>query len=70
MSSQQIILNVDGMSCHHCSGTVQRTLESIDGVSDITVDLEGKKATFNVSSENLIEEAIKEITEAGYTATK
>ncbi len=70
MGSQNITLNVDGMSCGHCSGMVQRTLEEIEGLSNISVDLEGKKASFNTNDEALIEKAIKEVTEAGYKASK
>ncbi|MBF0231320.1 MAG: heavy-metal-associated domain-containing protein, partial [Desulfamplus sp.] len=44
MSLQEITLNVEGMSCSHCSGTVQKALESINGLSGINVDLKGKKA--------------------------
>lgn len=70
MASQNVTLNVDGMSCGHCSGMVQRTLEEIDGISNVNVDLEGKKASFETNDDALIEKAIKEVTEAGYKASK
>jgi copper chaperone CopZ len=70
MASQKITLNVDGMSCGHCSGMVQRTLEGIKGISNVVVDLNGKKADFEVSEATLVEKAIKEINEAGYKASK
>ena len=69
MASQKITLKVDGMSCGHCSGMVQKTLEQIDGISDVSVDLNGKKASFKIANEDLIEKAIKEINEAGYKAS-
>ncbi len=69
MASQTITLNVDGMSCSHCSGTVQKTLEGIDGISNVSVDLEGKKAFFEANHENLIDKAIKKIDGAGYKAS-
>ncbi len=70
MASQDITLNVDGMSCGHCSGMVQRTLEEIDGISNVSVDLDGKKASFTADTSNLIEKAIQEVTQAGYKASK
>ncbi len=70
MAAQKITLNVNGMSCGHCSGMVQRTLEGIKGISNVVVDLNGKKAIFEVSEEGLVEKAIKEINEAGYKASK
>lgn len=70
MTSQKITLNIEGMSCGHCSGTVQRTLEEIKGIKNVSVDLEGKKATFEAGNDSLVETAIKEVTEAGYKASR
>ena len=70
MDKKQITLNVDGMNCGHCSGMVLRTLEEIDGISDVSVDLEGKKANFQLSDESLVDTAIQEITKAGYKAIR
>ncbi|MCK5163719.1 MAG: heavy-metal-associated domain-containing protein [Desulfobacula sp.] len=69
MASQLITLNVDGMSCGHCSGMVQRTLEEIDGVSNVSVDLDGEKASFKADHQGVIDIAIKQINEAGYKAS-
>ena len=68
MTTQKVILNIEGMSCGHCSGMVQKTLEGIDGISNISVDLEEKKASFETTDDNLIEKAVKEVTNAGYKA--
>ena len=65
----QITLNVEGMSCGHCSGMVKRTLEEIDGISNVDVDLDGKKATFDAADAGLVEIAAKEVTDAGYPAS-
>jgi len=70
MADNKVSLNVEGMSCGHCSGMVQKTLEEIDGISNISVDLEDKKASFEITDDNLIEKAVKEVTEAGYKASK
>ncbi|MBW2655913.1 MAG: heavy-metal-associated domain-containing protein [Deltaproteobacteria bacterium] len=68
MASQKITLTVEGMSCGHCSGTVQRVLEEIDGISNVSVDLNAKKASFNADNSELVDKAIKKINEAGYKA--
>lgn len=70
MASQNVTLNVEGMSCGHCSGMVQRTLEEIEGISNVSVDLEAKKAVFDTDSPDLVDKAVKEVTEAGYPASK
>ncbi|MCG8637677.1 MAG: heavy-metal-associated domain-containing protein [Desulfobacterales bacterium] len=70
MADQKVTLNVDNMSCGHCSGMVQKTLEGIPGLSDISVDLEGKKAAFATSDQDLVRTAVDAVTKAGYPASK
>ncbi len=70
MADKKVSLNIEGMSCSHCSGMVQKTLEEIDGICNISVDLDGKKAYFETTDDNIIEKAVKEVTEAGYKASK
>lgn len=69
MALQSITLNVEGMSCGHCSGMVKRTLEEIDGISNVSVNLDSKKASFDVNNSDLIDTAVKQVTEAGYKAS-
>ncbi|MBF0467866.1 MAG: heavy-metal-associated domain-containing protein [Desulfamplus sp.] len=67
MSLQEITLNVEGMSCSHCSGTVQKALESIDGVLGINVDLKEKKAFFKTDDPSKIDQAKDAIVKAGFS---
>ena len=39
-------LKINGMSCGHCTDSVKKALEVIPGLSQITVDLDGKEACF------------------------
>lgn len=58
-------INIEGMTCGHCSARVEKALNSIDGVS-ATVNLEGKyaEAVMNGSvSDDMLQAAV---TEAGY----
>ena len=68
MADPKITLNVDNMSCGHCSGMVQKTLEAIAGISEISVDLGAKKAFFCVQEDALVDQAIAAVTKAGYPA--
>jgi Cu+-exporting ATPase len=70
MADQKITLTVDNMSCGHCSGMVQKTLEAISGISDISVDLAGKKASFSIDNQALVDQAIDAVTKAGYPAAR
>lgn len=67
MTLQEIALNVEGMSCSHCSGTVQKALESINGLSDVRVDLKAKKAFFKTTDPSKIDHAKDAIIKAGFT---
>jgi copper chaperone CopZ len=70
MADNTVSLNVEGMNCGHCSSMVQKTLEKIEGISNISVDLEGRKAYFDTTDENLIIKAVNKVTKAGYKASK
>lgn len=39
-------LKIKGMSCQHCVGSVQKALEKIPGLSQVTVNLEKGQVTF------------------------
>ena len=65
-----ITINVDNMNCGHCSGMVQKTLEGISGITDVNVDLEGKKASFSVQDDGLVDQAVDAVSKAGYPASK
>jgi len=59
------IMLVEGMSCQHCVKAVTNALTSLEGVSNVKVDLESKKV--EVEGENLVDQLLKEAVEdAGY----
>lgn len=68
MSQRTIEIEVRGMSCAHCVGTVKRALESVSGVSQATVDIDTHWAL--VSADNYVreEDLVKAIEEVGYEA--
>lgn len=61
---------IEGMQCNHCKMSVEKALNSIEGIEKVEVDLERKKAVVEASKE--IENAkIKEvIEEAGFNVTE
>ncbi|MDU3086887.1 MAG: heavy metal translocating P-type ATPase [Peptoniphilus harei] len=62
------ILNVEGMSCNHCTASVKKALEGLDGVKEADVSLEGKNAKVELDKEVADESLVKAVEEAGYTA--
>ena len=59
-------VKIKGMSCNHCVMAATKALKEIEGLEDISVNLEKGEATFketNPVDPNLIKEKIKQ---AGY----
>ncbi len=56
---------IDGMMCSHCTGTVTKVLNAVDGVS-AEVSLEKKCAYIELSKEVSDDMLIKAVTDAGY----
>jgi len=59
-----ITVKINGMKCGHCSGAVTKALESIEGITDVKVDLDKGKATYSEKSpvaHVVIKEAITQI---------
>ena len=60
-------LNIEGMMCVHCQKHVNDALAKMDGVEDVTVSLEDKKATVKLSHDIDTNKFKQVIEEAGYT---
>ncbi|MCK5543116.1 MAG: heavy-metal-associated domain-containing protein [Desulfobacterales bacterium] len=61
-------LNIEGMTCMHCSGRVQKYIESNNAISNVTIDLENKEAVFSCDDTVSMDTVVKGITELGYPA--
>ncbi|AKL93560.1 heavy metal transport/detoxification protein [Clostridium aceticum] len=57
---------IEGMSCGHCVGHVERALKEVKESIEVKVDLEGKNAVIKLK-EDISNEKLKEVVEeAGY----
>ena len=65
---KQITLNVEGMSCGHCSARVEKALNAIEGVS-AKVNLEAKTAAVSYPDTVTVESLKAAVTDAGYSVT-
>lgn len=64
---EKTILKVDGMSCSHCVNAVTKAVESLDGVSNVAVDLDAKTVTVEYDSDKVTLDSVKlEIEDQGY----
>lgn len=66
MSTETATYDVAGMTCGHCVSAVTSELSAIEGVTDVSVDLETGRAT--VTSEVPVDRAAvaAAVEEAGY----
>lgn len=55
-------IKIEGMSCGHCTSLVKKTLEKMEGISDVTVSLETNSAVFK-GGENFSDDILKETIE-------
>ena len=62
MNTVEIV--IEGMSCQHCVGSVEKAIKELDGIQNIKVNLQNKKAVveFNESKVDIdrIKKAVKE----------
>jgi len=70
MSAQNAELKIIGMMCDGCQRAVTAAISGVEGVSDVTVDLDGAWATFTYDdTQASMEKVIAEIEDFGYGAT-
>ena len=59
-------IKIKGMTCNHCVMAVTKTLEKIDGVKNVKVDLTKAEATFDEVNPVALEVVKERIRKAGY----
>ncbi len=65
-SEMKKVINIEGMSCNNCVKHVTKALSGVDGVKNVSVSLEDKKADVEVSAD-VSDEALKSaVEEEGY----
>ncbi len=61
-----LVLDVKGMTCMHCAGSVKGAVESVEGVSDVNIDLDNGKVDFELADPEQLEQVKTRIKDAGY----
>ena len=67
-ASNQVTLKVEGMTCGHCVGRVQKALDAAPGVTSAKVDLDSGTAEISYGAETDIAKLAEIVTESGYPA--
>lgn len=64
-------IKISGMSCEHCAARVEKSLENLEGVEEVQVDIKNEKATVKYDPEKLkIAELDAAVEKAGYNVVK
>ena len=65
---EEVTIGIEGMSCQHCVGKVEKGLSEIEGVLAAKVNLEQKEATVRFDPDKVTIDDIKQkIHDVGYT---
>ena len=59
-------INIEGMTCGHCVGRVNKALSAMDGVSEVAVNIDEKMVTVTTEREVPDEQFKTEIENTGY----
>lgn len=61
------VLNVEGMTCSHCTKAVEQALMTLDGVKTASANLEAKTVSIDYDTSLIQENELKRtINDAGY----
>ena len=59
-------LKINGMTCQHCVSSVTKALESIEGVTDVSVNLEASEASYTADASVPLETIKNAISKIGF----
>jgi len=59
---------VDGMTCEHCVASVTEEVSELDGVTDVSVDLDSGRVVVTTEAPVTDDAVRAAVSEAGYTA--
>ena len=68
MSAASVLLSVDGMTCGHCVGTVQKALEGVGGVRRAEVDLASGVARVDADADAPLSALVAAVEAVGFGA--
>jgi copper ion binding protein len=63
---KEMVLEVEGMTCGHCTARVEKALKAMPGVGDAHADLETKRVTVKTDGNVSLEAVTQAITDEGY----
>ncbi|MDR2850558.1 MAG: heavy-metal-associated domain-containing protein [Desulfovibrio sp.] len=62
-------IRIEGMNCGHCTGSVEKALRALSGVTEVNVDLATKTATVEAADIVSVDTLKKAVTGIGFQVT-
>ena len=59
-------LEILNLKCGGCANTIKKGILTIDGIDEVTVDIENSKVSFNAPSESVITLVKEKLSKMGY----
>lgn len=69
MALMTVSIEIDGMHCDGCVRSVEKAASSVEGVSNLSVDLENGKLTADIAKPELVETLKLVIEDCGFDVT-
>jgi len=64
-----VVISIDGMSCVGCAGAVEATIREVDGVAEVTVDYDQRRANIRLADTSVAPATlVAAVEDAGYKA--
>lgn len=64
-----VVIAIDGMSCVGCAGAVESTIREVEGVAEVAVDYDRRRASIRLSDTNVAPATlVAAVEDAGYKA--
>ena len=60
------ILEIQNLKCHGCANTITKAINNIKGVTDISIDVEESKISFDTDDSKLIDKVKAKLSKLGY----
>lgn len=62
-------ISIEGMTCGHCTSSVEKALRAVSGIQHVSVDLASKTATVEADTSASDETLKKTVTDIGFDVT-
>lgn len=59
-------LEIQNLKCHGCANTITKAIQKIDGISDLSIDVEKSTITFSSLDAEIIEAVKAKLSKLGY----